>query len=494
MGRVTQFVKLPAKAPPSADEFNRLQDRLVEALRVLRQSPQALLDARGSIVAATAAGAPAEHLVGSDTQVLTADSSAATGLSWTSGSPFANIADYGAAPGIDAVPAFQAAWAVSPVAIFKGNYTISDLTVPIGKSIMGLGPLVSRLTYAGTGGAITLDGCQWSVVDGFELVTTNAAATVRGIWLKNTTVASFRNMISRILFFQNSATPRAAGQFAVLLEDNSASTLAQFWHRVIDLEFIGWETCVGCLQTGAGADGVNASVFSNLVCASFISGVSFGPRCGDHTVLGLHGTHSSASVFSDTLLVIGDGVGASTGNICLGVNADLGANGRAFIINTASANNVVIAVNESSQADVDNGTNSIAISSKNLSGLNARISAPNITIRSSGSSFSGTLLLGKVQEADSRSVANTDVTLSTSDLVVVYTSIAADRTATLPAPFLGGRLIFYDASGSCTGAIRILVSGTINGTPASTGVAVASAFGSSTWLSTASTWFQQSSP
>lgn len=500
MGRVTQFVKIPSAKPPNADEFNRLQDRLVEALRVVRQSPQALLDAKGSLISASAAGAPVEHAVGTNGQALIADSTTTTGLRWGSAGPFANILDYGAVAGglVDSTAAFALAWAVSPVALVPaGNFLISGVSVPFGKSILGLGPSQSRLTYAGTGGAVVLDGCQQSSVSGLEIVTTSTASTVRGIWLKNTSVGSVRNALSRLLIVTTSATPRATGQFGILIEDNAATTLAQFWHRVVDIEIINYETCIGCLQTGAGADGSNASFFSDIVCASFISGLSFGPRCGDHIYVGISGTHSSPSAFSDTLIVIGDGIPSnpnSTGNLGFGINADLGANGRAFIINAHSLNNTIFATNESGQADVDNGTDSFASSSKNLSGLSQRFTLSNFRA-SNSSAIAGTLLCSKIQDTQSRLVHDTDVTLSVGDFLVEYDTLTATRTITLPAATIGLNLIINDGSSNASGAIQILVTGNINGTPGATAVAVQTSFGSSVWRvnSVGTTWFKVAS-
>lgn len=500
MGRVTQFVKLPAKAPPSADEFNRLQDRLVEALRVLRQSPQALLDARGSIVAATAAGAPAEHLVGSDTQVLTADSSAATGLSWTSGSPFANILDYGAVAGglQDAAAAFTAAWAVSPVALVPaGTFLISGLTVPAGKSILGLGAAKSVLTYAGATDAIVLDGCQFSTVSGIKVITTNASATVCGIHLKNTSAGSQWNYVTDCELVQNNATGRIAGQVGILLEDNSAAVHSQFWNTIRGNKLLNWETCIGALQTGAGADGVNQNTYENNMCAAFITGLSLGARCHDNKVDGLSCTHSSGSAFTDTALVIGDGVGASDNNICTGIIADLGANGRAFFIQAGCLNTFMVANNESSQIDVDSGTNSTIFLTKNIGGATQRVRLPSLQV-SGVASVSGNLSTGSaLQFAKFRTVADANVTLTTADYYTGYSTLTATRTVFLPSASAGSGIEYWlqDESGNAAAGVKLILSAntagqSVNGV-ANPGTidAVTTPFGSVRIKSNGANWF-----
>lgn len=83
MGRQIPFTKVFSGIP----EIDRLQDRLSEALRNVRQTPQAIVTAKGSIVAATGDGQPVEHKVGTDALALVADSTKANGLSWSAPSP-----------------------------------------------------------------------------------------------------------------------------------------------------------------------------------------------------------------------------------------------------------------------------------------------------------------------------------------------------------------------------------------------------------------------
>lgn len=376
-----------------------------------------------------------------------------------------------------------------------GTYRVDagGVSLASGSSLIGAGAQSTVFTYAGTSGCIVLDGCQGSRVENIKILTSSTNAGVRGIWLKNTTSASQYNRIVNNLIVQFSGTGRNAGQVGIEVEDNSALTKAQFWNHFENNRLTSWETCIDTLQSGAGLDGVNQNFFIDNFCAAFITGLHFGARTGDHVVNGLFGSHSDAAVFTDTLMVVGDAATASPNsynNICTGLVADLGANGRAFFCQANTINNRIIANNESGQADLDSGTNNKCESTKNLSGLNTSFSVPNITVRSSGSSFSGTLLLGKVQEAQSRNVANTDVTLSTTDYLVNYTSLSVDRTVTLPAPGLGGHVIIYDQSGSAAAGVRIIVSGTINGS-ATTAVAVNTANGCSGWRSNSTTWFKE---
>lgn len=373
-----------------------------------------------------------------------------------------------------------------------GSYRVDagGIVPPSGASLMGAGLNATTINYAGTGAAVLLDGCIGSRVAGLKIVTSDSSATVRGVHLKNTSAASEFNRIDYCWVIQNNATGRNAGQYGILLEDNSSSVLAQFWNTVRGCKLFSWETCIGLLQSGSGKDGVNQNRFDDNMCAAFITGMLIPSRCGDNVITGLFGTHSSASAFTDTLLVIGDTAGAdvSAGNIATGLISDMGASGSAFNLRAKSLNNIVFATNESSGTDVDAGTGNFAVSSKNLSGLSQRFTLPNFRATSS-SAIAGTLLCSKIQDTQSRTVADADVTLSTGDFLVTYTSITADRTVTLPAPSIGLNLIFSDGSGNSSGTKRIILSGNINGS-ATTAVAVATANGCSMWRATAATWFK----
>jgi hypothetical protein len=370
---------------------------------------------------------------------------------------FANVVAYGADPTgtIPSDTAFaNALVAASYVLVPAGSYSlVSGVTIPSGKSIIGLGAQSSVLNYSGSSAAITLNGCQGSRVENLKIVTTNTGAGVRGLWMRNAGGSSQYNRVVNNLFIQFSATGRAAGQVGLLIEDDAATTLSQFWHHIENNRFLSWETSIRLLQSGIGADGVNQSFFYNNVCIANIIGLQIGKGCGDHVVTGLYGSHSSVATFTDTVLVIGDAGGASPNsgnNICTGIVSDMGANGKAFEIKANSVNNYVIANNESSLADIDSGTNSFCLSTKNLSGTNSRFRLPNLTILSSGSSFSGTILGGKVQQTQHRAGGANPNTYSTSDRIVAHTGLTAAITDTLPASFSGGEYIVKDEDGSAS--------------------------------------------
>lgn len=359
-----------------------------------------------------------------------------------------------------------------------------------GASVIGAGLASTRINYAGSSAAITLDGCIGSTVSGLFVVTSDSSATVRGIHLKNTTSQSKWNFVTDCEVVQNNATGRIAGQVGILMEDNSASSLAQFWNTVRGNKLLNWETSMGAVQSGAGADGVNQSYWVNNMCAAFITGLSLGPRCGDHVVSGLLCTHSSASVFTDTALVIGDGAGNSANNICTGIVADLGANGRAFFVQAGSTNNYIVANNESSQADVDSGTNTTIFLTKNISGANQRVRIPTLQVIGI-SSFSGNVSTGAgVQLAKQRAAGATGVTITSGDNIVLHSGLTAAIVDTLPsaAAVFGLWVIVADSDGSASVANTITVNASAGQTiDGAASVSISTANGSVMLLSLGST-------
>jgi hypothetical protein len=199
MGRVTPFTKVPSGDPV----LDRLQDRLSEALRVVRQSPQALVTARGSIVAATGDGAPAEHQVGADGTLLRAASTEDTGLTWGAALPFLNVLDYGAdsTGAISSTAAVTAALAALPTAGGRiwfppGKYKVNISTTRYGVVFMGSGAGNINTGLGGTelvadnaaspviqigDGAVTT--CRGNRVQDMILTGDNANATGDGIYL-----------------------------------------------------------------------------------------------------------------------------------------------------------------------------------------------------------------------------------------------------------------------------------------------------------------------
>lgn len=372
---------------------------------------------------------------------------------------FANVMEYMAVPGTidaDCTAAFAAALAAAPlVFVPPGTYPhTASVVVPSGKSLIGAGAQSSTLSYSGAGAAVELNGCQGSRVENLKVVTSNGGGGVRGIWVHNLGGASQYNRIANNLVIQFNATGRIAGQVGLLIQDDAATTLSQFWNHVENNRFLSWETSIRLLQSGVGADGVNQNFFVNNTCIASITGLQIGKSCGDHVVNGLFGSHSSVAVFSDTLLVIGDTGGSSPNsgnNVCTGIVSDMGANGRAFFIQTNSVNNYVVANNESTLQDLDSGTNSFCISTKNLSGTNTRFRLPGFTVLSSGSSFSGTILGGKVQQTQHRAGGANGNAYSTADRIVGHTAVLGPIVDTLPASFPGAEYIIKDEDGSCSG-------------------------------------------
>jgi hypothetical protein len=102
----------------------------------------AILDAKGDLIGATAADTPARLAVGTNGQVLTADSTAATGLAWASaGASFVGCAAYrGAAQGTQSIAASTAVILTLPAEEYDTN-TFHDnttnnsrFTIPAGKA------------------------------------------------------------------------------------------------------------------------------------------------------------------------------------------------------------------------------------------------------------------------------------------------------------------------------------------------------------------------
>lgn len=383
-------------------------------------------------------------------------------------SGFANVMEYMSVPGTidtDCSTAFANALAASKkVYIPDGIYPYTTtIVVPTNKCLIGSGAQASSLNYSGAASAIELNGCQGSRVENIKIVTTNAAATVRGIWMHNLGGSSQYNKICNNLLIQFNATGRIAGQVGLLIEDDATTTLPQFWSNIDNNRLLSWETSIKLLQSGIGADGVNQLFFKNNVCIANITGLKIGKGCGDHVISGLFGSHSSVSTFTDTLLVIGNSVAEgqtspnSGNNICTGIVADMGANGNAFLIQTNSLNNYVVANNESSLADVDSGTNSFAISTKTLSGTNTRFRLPNLTVLSSGTSFAGTVLLGKVQQTQHRAAAALPTTYSTSDWIIGHTGLTGAIIDTLPTSFSGASFVVKDEDGSANGSNTVTI-------------------------------------
>jgi hypothetical protein len=114
----------------------------------------AIVDAKGDLIGATAADTPARLAVGTNGQVLTADSSAATGLAWAtpsaSGGDIVRIA----------TTSFTASGAVNLNDIFSTTYTNYIIVLNI-TSASGTGNLQARLRVSGADNTTSVYSSQY---------------------------------------------------------------------------------------------------------------------------------------------------------------------------------------------------------------------------------------------------------------------------------------------------------------------------------------------
>jgi hypothetical protein len=101
--------------------------------------PKSLVDAKGDLIAATADNTPARLAIGTNDQVLIADSTASTGMKW------------GAVPG--ATYAYSA-WTPTVTNLTLGNGTLSGRFVQIGKFVHATLSLTWGSTTSATGSTL----------------------------------------------------------------------------------------------------------------------------------------------------------------------------------------------------------------------------------------------------------------------------------------------------------------------------------------------------
>jgi hypothetical protein len=132
----------------------------------------AIVDAKGDLIGATAADTPARLAVGTNGQVLTADSSAATGLAWAtpsaSGGDIVRIA----------TTSFSASSAVNLNDIFSTTYTNYIIVLNI-TSASGTGNLNARLRVSGADNTTSVYSSQYdyNLTSGATAGTTKTSAT-----------------------------------------------------------------------------------------------------------------------------------------------------------------------------------------------------------------------------------------------------------------------------------------------------------------------------
>jgi len=133
----------------------------------------AIVDAKGDLIAATAADTPARLAVGTNGQVLTADSTAATGLNWTTpaGGDFVRIA----------TTSFTASSAVNLNDIFSTTYHNYMVVLNI-TATSGTGNLQARMRVAGADNTTSNYHSVYEYIDSAGATTGSTKTASQSYW------------------------------------------------------------------------------------------------------------------------------------------------------------------------------------------------------------------------------------------------------------------------------------------------------------------------
>jgi hypothetical protein len=352
--------------------------------------------------------------------------------------------------------------------------------VPTLTSLEGSGMAATILLYSGTGCAVTIDSTKFARLANLEIQTTSTASTVRGACVTSSTGNTQNFRMENIYFLQNSGTSRNSGQIALLV-DGSVNGVYWSWFRGLFANL--WDTS----YRDAG-DNTNQGNSNHFEVVSAAANTPFYVSRGNDNYVEVHCTTSDATLNSGTqvCLTVGDTATLSSGNEAH-VFSDQGATGQGVAVATAASTNLIFSDNESTNADTDSGTSTWFYSRKLIGGLSQSFSVP--TFRNTGAFANAGVLLSSsaVQFSDQRSAANVDVTGSTSDRYVRWTSLSAAHTYTLPTAAQGLEIIIKDESGSASASNTISAVGTVDGTVNKT--LINTAFGVARLRANGTAWF-----
>jgi hypothetical protein len=147
----------------AADDTNAIQNTIV--------------DAKGDLIAASAADTPARLAVGTDGQVLTADSTAATGLKWASSSaPSYTWTSY--TPTVGQTTGTITSYTSSGSYLQIGKVVFFTARVTITNAGTGAGTMTIYLPSTASGSKFSISGNEWSATGKAVTGSINTAYTV----------------------------------------------------------------------------------------------------------------------------------------------------------------------------------------------------------------------------------------------------------------------------------------------------------------------------
>lgn len=223
----------------------------------------------------------------------------------------------------------------------------SSLTIPSGKAIIGCGTGFVGLRYTGPACALVRNSVQETLIQNLYIQTTNASASVCGIFGTNATGPYLHN-VTRNVKLWSLQNPPVVGQYGFYYHSVNGNSM--YYDDNYDPNLNLWDKAVYTLGDTA-SGGANAHRwFSPEINASTV-GFEFSNVAGANFVYGLH-CNGAGQAFSQTCLRIGDGATNSDGNH-VELYADMGTPGKPYEILSGSLHNYVWSKNSSSIA----GTN-----------------------------------------------------------------------------------------------------------------------------------------